>query len=125
MGEFLKEKVHIINKRYKVTGLMKQINDNMSVEVGMGNDQINPKESSTKTYLKLKNTGDLDIQVRFSKQRGLNEGPSKEFVKLGPNEKYDAVEIYFTGKDSGNYALEFSKYCFEILSQRFQNSTLR
>lgn len=125
MSEYLKEKVHTIDKKFKITGLLKTIDQNMSVEVGMGNNQINPKEDQIKTYLKIKSTGDLGLQIRFSKQSGYYDAPSKKFINIGPNEKYDSVEIFFNGKDSGSYALEFSKYCFEILSQRFQNSTLK
>ena len=110
-GVVLKGKTHIIERKYKVNGFMKTINSKLEIEVGAGNNQINPKDSEFITYAKLQNTGDLNIKVRLGKN-----GKEAKTIELGPNEKYNSISIFFTGTDAAQYQLECVDYIREMLS---------
>lgn len=110
-GVVLKGKTHIIERKFKVNGFMKTINNKLQIEVGAGNNQINPKDSEFMTYAKLQNTGDLNIKVRLGKN-----GKESRTINLGPNEDYNSISIFFTGTDAAQYQLECVDYIREMLS---------
>jgi hypothetical protein len=110
-GVVLKGKTHIIERKYKVNGFMKTVNGKMEIEVGAGNNQINPKDSEFITYAKLRNLGDLNIKVRFGKN-----GKEARTINLGPNEDYNTISIFFTGTDAAQYQLEAVSYIRDMLT---------
>ena len=110
-GVVLKGKTHIIERKYKVNGFMKTINGKINVEVGAGNNQINPKDSEFTTYAKLQNMSDMNIRIRLGKN-----GKEARTIELGPNEKYNTISIFFTGLDACQYQLEAANYIRDMLT---------
>jgi hypothetical protein len=111
-----KEKTHIIDRVYKVTGYMKTINKQLNVECGVGNNQIIPKESDCTSYIKLQNLGDLNIKVRF----GRNGKEMEKSIKIGGKDSdYDSISIYFTGQEEIKYSMESIDYFREMMSNNF------
>lgn len=119
-GVILKGKTHIIDRKYKVNGFMKTINKQIQVEMGAGNNQINPKKSEVITYFKLENIGDMNIRVRFSKN-----GKEARPIDLGPNEKYNGFTVFFQGQGTESYALETFKYYLDMLSGFYEVQPLK
>jgi len=119
-GVILKGKTHIIERKYKVNGFMKTINNQIQVEVGAGNNQINPKKSEVITYMKFENIGDLNIRVRFSKN-----GKEAKPIPLGPNEKYNGITIFFQGQGTESYALEALQYYSSMLNNFYEVQPLK
>lgn len=119
-GVILKGKTHILERKYKVNGFMKTINHQLQVEVGAGNNQINPKKSEIITYYKLENIGDLNIKVRFSKN-----GKEARPIPLGPNEQYNGLTIFFQGIGSESYALEAFNYYVSMLNSFYEVQPLK
>ena len=120
MPKIYKGKVHIIKRDYKIDAFMHEIDDNLSVEVGMGNNQKNPNLDESMTYIKIKNSGNLGLCFRTSK----NDKVSTTYHELGPNENQDAIEIIFTHPNSGAYALEMVHYLQYMLSGYYDNTLL-
>lgn len=119
-GVVLKGKTHIFERKYKVNGFMKTINRKIEVEVGAGNNQINPKDSEFITYAKLSNIGDMNIKVRLGKN-----GKEARVIDLGPNEKYNTISIFFTGTDAAQYQLEAVDYIRTMLSNFYEIPLLK
>ena len=119
-GVILKGKTHIIARKYKVNGFMKTINRQIQVEMGAGNNQINPKKSEVMTYFKLENIGNLNIRVRFSKN-----GKEARPIPLGPDEKYNGITIFFQAEGTECYALETYKYYLDMLSGFYEVQPLK
>ena len=120
MGVVLKNKIHIIDNLYKVSGFMETVNDNMEVEVGMGNNRVNPKPSETISYMKIRNTNpDMKMQIRLAKA-----GKEKRCITLGPGEECDAVSIFFQGAEAPTYHMEAVNYVQQMLQNVFDVSLM-
>lgn len=101
----LKGKCHIVDKKYKVNGFMKSVNQKLQIEVGAGNNQFDTNINDETTYIKLINKGDLDIKVRLSK-----DGKESRFIPLSPVDKHNGITIFFTGKEAAAYLREAHEY---------------
>lgn len=99
--EIIKEKVHIIDKKFKVVSFIKKMeNDSYFIEVGKGNNIVVPKPKDKSYTMKLSNNGGLDLKVRFTRDGENRNSGSGKFVQLSPDEDYNGIEIFISGPRS-------------------------
>ena len=119
-----KEKIHILDKKFWIKSYENIVDDNLAVEVGIGNNKIVPKPEESLAAFRLSNTGNLNLSVRFTKRNSTYNSNNKKRVKLGPDEEFDGVEIIFQGRDAPNHLLESTFYASKMIMGYFEQSGL-